>query len=267
MLFDSHCHLDHHLYAKDIKQVLERAKKARIKVIITNGIDYETNLETLKLAELYPIIKPALGFYPEDALDREGYFVSKEKIKIKTLKDSIKLIEENKDKIVAIGEVGLDLHHGKDIEQQTKDFERIIELAIKLRKPIIVHTRKAEKETLALIEKSKIRPNQVILHCFSGNRDLIQKAINSRYTFSIPTNLVRSEEFQHLIEVCPLNQILTETDGPYLSPYKNEDKSFNRNEPAHIQESIKKIAKIKKISESEVEKQIESNFKRIFNIT
>lgn len=266
MLFDSHCHLDHHLYSKDLKQILERAKKANIKFIISNGIDYETNLETLQLAKMYPMIKPALGFYPEDALDREGYFQSKNKEKIKTLKDNIKLIEENKDKIIAIGEVGLDLYHGKDIEKQTEDLKKIIELAKKLKKPLIIHTRKAEKETLDILEKSKIRPDQIILHCFSGSRELIKRAINQRYNFSIPTNLVRSEAFQYLVETCHISKILTETDGPYLSPYKNPDSSFNRNEPAYIIESIKKIAEIKKIPEIEVEKAIEDNFHRIFGV-
>ena len=268
MLYDSHCHLDHHYYSKDLKEILERAKKANIKYIITNGINYKTNLISLKLAEEFPIILPALGFYPEDALDREGYFEKNSKKDIKSLNENIQLIEKNKSKVIAIGEIGLDLFHGKNIEQQSKDFKQLIQLSIKLNKPIIIHTRKAENETLNILNefKNKLNPDKVILHCFSGSKQLIKQAINANYNFSIPTKIARSEAFQYLAEVCPINKILTETDGPYLSTYKNEDKSFNRNEPAYIKESIKTLAKIKKLSEKEVEKQIESNFQRIFGI-
>jgi TatD DNase family protein len=259
MLIDFHCHLNHSFYKKDLKKILERAKKANIGIIITNGINYETNLISLKLAEKYPIVKPALGFYPVDALDKNEINKSK-----KGLDENLKLIEKNKDKILAIGEVGLDLYHGRNLEKQTKDFQQILTLAIKLNKPIIIHTRKAEKQTLEILEKSKIKSDKIILHCFSANKKLINLAIKKKYNFSLPTNLVRSETFQYIIKNTPLNQILTETDGPYLSPFQNENKSFNRNEPAYIKESIKKIAEIKNLSQKEVENTIEENYKRIF---
>ncbi len=272
MLIDSHCHLDHFHYKADLDSVIKRAKAADVKFILTNGVDYETNLLSLKLSEKYPIIKVALGFYPQDALDREAYFENeKNKTNVlqkseKNLKDNLRLIEENKEKIIAIGEIGLDLYHGKDIEKQKKDLKELIKLSIKLDKPIILHTRKAEKETLELLKEVNINPDKVVLHCFSGNKKIIKEAIDTGYNFSIPTNIVRAENFQDLVEICPLNKILTETDGPYLSPFKNEDASFNRNEPAYIKESIKTIAKIKKISEKDIEDQIFNNFKRIFSV-
>jgi TatD DNase family protein len=271
MLIDAHCHLDHFYYKKDLNEVIERAKKAGVKHILTNGIDYETNLASLKIAEKHQgIIKVALGFYPIDALDREyeeenknggDHFSSK-----KTINDNVKLIEQNKDKIIAIGEIGLDLYNGKDLNQQLENLEKMMRLAIKLNKPAVLHTRKAEKEVLDFLEKLDSNPQKVILHCFSGNKTLMQRAVNKGYIFSIPTNVVRSESFQYLVSICPITQILTETDGPYLSPFKNEDKSFNRNEPSYIRESIKIIAKIKNLSEQQVEDQILKNFERIFRI-
>lgn len=271
MLIDSHCHLDHFYYKKDLSEIIARAKKANVKYIITNGIDYETNLESLKIAEKYPqIVKLALGFYPTDALDREYDEENKKGAdnihSKKTIEDSIALIEQNKDKIIAIGEIGLDLYTGKNLSAQLKTLDKMIKLAIKLNKPIILHTRKAEKETLDFLEQFNLAPEKVILHCFSGKQSLVTQAIKKGYIFSIPTNLVRAESFQHLVSICPLNQILTETDGPYLSPFKNEDKSFNRNEPSYIKESIKIIAKIKNLKEEQVEKQVLDNFERVFNI-
>jgi TatD DNase family protein len=270
MLVDSHCHLDHFYYKKDLSSVIRRAKDAKVAFILTNGIDYETNIESLHIAEKYPIVKVALGFYPTDALDREYDEENKKGINNKnskmSLKDNLELIQKNKDKIIGIGEIGLDMHNGKNLQKQIQDLKLLITLAIKLDKPIILHTRKAEEETLNILDEYNLSPSKVILHCFSGKTSLIKKAIEKGYIFSIPTNVVRSESFQNLVKICPINQILTETDGPYLSPYKNSDNSFNRNEPAFIKESIKTIAKIKNITEKEAEEAVYSNFKRIFEI-
>lgn len=267
MLIDVHCHLDHHLYKKDIKDVLKRIESEKM-MVVTAGIDDFTNKLALKLAENKNIFA-TLGFYPADALDREGYFEENPDVKLVSAKDEADFMRKNKSnpKFIGIGEVGLDLFNGKNLERQKSDFREFIEVAIELDKPLIIHSRKAEKESLdVLSEFSKLKAGKVILHCFSGKRSLIKQAIEKGYCFSIPTNIVRAENFQYLVEVCPLSQILTETDAPYLSPYKNEDGSFNKNEPIYVKESIKVIARIKKLNEKEVGKAIEANFKRIFGV-
>ena len=268
MLIDTHCHLDHHLYKKDIKEVLKRIHDTPM-IAVTAGIDNFTNTLALKLAENKNIFA-TLGFYPSDALDREGYFKENPHAKLVSAKEEANFMRKIKTnpKFIGIGEVGLDLFNGKNLEKQKSDFREFIEVAIELDKPLIIHSRKAEKETLDILEEfSKLNHEKVILHCFSGKKGLIKQAIEKGYCFSIPTNIIRAENFQYLVEICPLNQILTETDSPYLSPYKNEDASFNRNEPSYIKESIEVIAKIKKLSKKEVETAIETNFQRIFNIT
>jgi TatD DNase family protein len=209
-------------------------------------------------------VQPALGLYPEDALDRE---LEKENFKLgekKGLKEIIAQIERNKESVIAIGEVGLDLFNGKNLNEQKEHLGELITLSIKLNKPIILHSRKAENQLLQFLKEFHIKSDKVILHCFSGNSNLIKQAIQEGYNFSVPTNLVRSDSFKNLVSLVPLNKLFTETDGPYLSPYKNEDKSFSRNEPAFIVESIKEIARIKNLQEKEVEKQIEENFDRVF---
>ena len=263
MLIDVHCHLDHKLYEKELDKVIERAKKSGVKIIVTNGVEFNTNEISLRLAEKYDIVKAALGYYPEDALDREAE-IENFNLSSKGINEVLVQIETNKDKIIAIGEVGLDLFHGKNITIQKEHLGKLVNLAIKLNKPIILHSRKAEKELIGFIKEFKINPDKVILHCFSGNSTLIKQAIAEGYNFSVPTNLVRSDSFKSLVNLVPLNKLFTETDGPYLSPYKNEDKTFNRNESAYIIESIKEIAKIKNLQVEQVESQIEDNFKRVF---
>jgi TatD DNase family protein len=269
MLIDVHCHLDHYMYKKDLKDVLARAQKLGIKVIAA-GIDSYTNKLCLEIAEKYNNVFVSFGFYPADSLDREGYYEENPDAKITNVDEEIELIRKQKDnkKFVAIGEVGLDLFTGKDIEKQKQDFRKLIQLAIELDKPIVIHSRDAEAEALTVLEEytSKIKPQKVILHCFSGKKALIREAVKKGYCFSIPTNIVRSSSFKQLVKIAPIEQIFTETDGPYLSPFKNEDKSFNRNEPANIVESIKVIAEVKQISQKDAEKALEDNFKRVFGV-
>ncbi|PLW80414.1 hypothetical protein C0585_02645, partial [Candidatus Woesearchaeota archaeon] len=240
-------------------EIIENARKAGVKAIVTNGINKDTNRLTLELADKYDIVKASLGIYPPDALDREsddGGF----KIEPFDFDEEIKFMEENADKFISFGEVGLDLYNGKNIELQKEVLGKIIRLAIKLDKPIIFHSRKAELILLDFLEEFEdLNPKKVILHCFSGRKHLIKRAIDKGYYFSIPTNIVKSDHFQRLVEWTPLKQLLTETDAPYLSPYPGE-----RNEPAYIAETIKKIAEIKKMTPEEVEGNIFMNYQKIF---
>jgi TatD family hydrolase len=129
--------------------------------------------------------------------------------------------------------------------------------SIKLDKPIIVHSRKAEKECIDILEKNKAK--KVIMHCFNGNFNLIKRIIENKWIITIPTNVKHSQHFQKIIQDCPIDQLLCETDSPYLHP----DKEYP-NQPANVIESYKKIAEIKKIKLSDVESQLESNFNKLF---
>jgi TatD DNase family protein len=268
MLLDVHCHLDHHYYKQDLDQVIQNARNAKVVKIITSGIDRNTCEIALSLAKKYDIVEAALGRYPEDALDREGYYEFNPDAQRTTIEQDIQFMKQHKDKFIAIGECGLDLHNGsiENLEKQICVFKKLIELSIELDKPIIIHSRKAERQVIEILDeyKGKITPGNIILHCFSGRKSLINIAIERGYKFSIPTNIGRAEHFQWIVQQSPIKNILTETDAPYLSPYKNEDNSFNRNEPAYVSETIKIISKIKKITESECEKQIFMNFQMTF---
>lgn len=266
MLIDVHCHLDHHFFKQDLDQVIEKAKKAGVVRIITSGIDRHTCEVALKLAKKYDIVRAALGRYPEDALDREGYYENNPDAFPTTIDEDLEFMRKHKDDFVAIGECGLDMYNGKHLEKQIVVFKKLIELSIELNKPIIIHSRKAEREVIEILEtyKGRINPEKVILHCFSGRKSLIKIAIERNYKFSIPTNIGRAEHFQGIVDNAKLGQLFTETDAPYLSPYKNEDGSFNRNEPSYVNETIKIISKIKKITEEECKNQLFMNYQNTF---
>ena len=167
------------------------------------------------------------------------------------------MIKINKNKIVAIGEVGLDLHHNKNLNKQKEVFIKIIELAEKIKKPLIIHSRKAEAECINLLKELKFK--KALFHSFTGNFKLVKEIEKNNFMLSIPCNVVRSEHFQNIVKNFNLNQILTETDSPYLSPYKDK-----MNEPSFIVETIKVISKIKNLDKSEVEKIIFKNFQNFF---
>ena len=136
-------------------------------------------------------------------------------------------------------------------------FNKVLSLAEKINKPVIVHSRKAEKECIEILETFKIK--HIDMHCFGGNFKLVKKIQDNGWIFSIPTNIVRLFHFQKIVEETPMSQLLTETDSPYLSPYPEK-----RNEPSFVVETIKKISEIKKLDEEEVKKLIYMNFQKIF---
>lgn len=241
MIIDVHAHLD---LFKDLDCIINRAKESNIVTIITNGLNHETNLKSIELKKKYDLVEVALGVYPsyginlsDDDLDKEIKFISKSSP-------------------FAIGEVGLDFTYPNK-EKQIKVFKKFIELAKSMDLPIIVHTRKAEKECVDLLEKANIK--RAILHCFKGGKEMIDKAIKNNFSFSIPPIIVISNHFKDLVKFAPIESLLTETDCPYLSPYPGK-----KNEPSFITETIKKIAKIKRLDPIETENLIFMNFQRIF---
>ena len=261
-LVDVHCHLNHEKFNEDRDEVVQKAKDAGVKVIITSGVNVPTNREVLELAKKYDIVKCTLGIYPIDALNikidaldevgltrmTEPFDVDKE----------LKFILSKKDEIMGLGECGMDFKYLKDYEKQQKEnFQKCIDCAEKLKKPIVVHTRSAELECVEMLESSKLK--KIILHSFGGKKSLIQRAADNGWSFSVPAVIERLQHFETLAKIVNINQLLTETDAPWLSPVK-----FERNEPANVIYGVKKIAEVKKFNEQETADSIFLNFQRMF---
>src|SRR3989338_5510755 len=201
---DVHTHLDY-IQHDTIENVLKRAKESGVNVIINNGTNPAKNRISLELAEKYPCVKAALGLYPTDALKMTDSEIDAE----------LDFIKVNNDKIIALGEVGIDYHWIKDASEQKREreiFEKVLKLAEKLKKPILVHSRKAEEDAIEMIKNFKVK--KVIMHCFGGNLKLVPKIVDFGWSFSIPANVVRDNHFQKIVEMVPTTQILTETDAP-----------------------------------------------------
>lgn len=247
MLFDVHAHLNYKSFDKDREEVIRRSEAAGVVAVVENGTDVESNRKVLELAKGHKMILPALGIYPSEALmmsddeiDAEMDFISRQKI-------------------VAIGEVGLDFFKVPNHDKQEKVFMKFIELAKKMGVPLIVHSRDAEDRTFELLQQAKAK--RVVMHCFSGSLELAEKIEKAGYMFSIPPAIVNSKKFQKLVKKISVEKLLTETDSPFLSPVPKE-----RNEPRNVEVALKKISEIKKLEFSEVKKIFFTNFRRFFKI-
>lgn len=247
MFIDIHAHLE---FFNNIEMLIENAIQNNVKLILACGVDSKTNKFVLKISDSYEELKACLGVYPIDALKMSDKEINKE----------IDFIKKNKNKIIAIGEVGLDLKEAGEqtIGKQEANLKKFILLAKELNVPVIIHSRKAEEFAINLLEE--IGYNKIIMHCFMGNMNLVKKIIKNNWYLSIPTISKRSKHFQEIIKITPLNQLFCETDSPFL----HAEKKFP-NEPANVIESYKKIADIKNLPLEAVEKEIEMNFRELFN--
>lgn len=247
-----HAHLHLPDFNSDLDNVIQRAEQAGVKAIITNGLNIKSNKLALKLSDKFKIIKPALGIHPTeinkvaDIQNIETEFA-----------DQFKHILENKEKIVAVGEIGLDFKFSNAQSKQIALFQKLIELAKKINKPIIVHSRNAEKEVIDILESLSIK--DVVLHCFCGKFKFVKRGIDNGWFFSIPANINRSLQFQDLAKKVPLSQLLTETDSPLLSPNPGQ-----RNDPSNILHSVKKIAELRKLKKEYVALNIYQNYQQLF---
>lgn len=290
-LVDVHAHLDFKPIGDQLSTYLDNAASVGVKAIIANGVDPKSNRAVKALADQHDLIKPAFGFYPWHIPEHNE----------STFDEEIDFMKKNNP--VAIGEVGLDfktseLENYKTLSSdfdkikkiQRDGFEKLISVAEKKKIPIIVHSRKAELETIEMLESSSVK--KVIMHCFMGKKKLIPRIIDNGWSFSIPVVVTKLQQMQELVKQTPLSQLLTETDAPYLAPSSpavensplhstgfslggdNESNSTNNsvndmpkipiNESANVLLSIKKIAELKGLTENEAADQVFMNYLKLF---
>ena len=248
-IIDSHCHLDFPKFNRDREETILRAREAGVVGMINSGISLKGNRISLELAENNEDIYATLGLNPD--IGREG--------EDKEINDILVQIEANAGKAVGIGEAGLDFQDCKtneERERQTAAFKKVIELAKDLNKPLIVHARMAEAEVLKLIKEV----DTVIYHCYSGPVETMKEIVDMGYYISLATLVCFSEHHQTLAEAVPLENLLLETDSPFLSPRKG------RNEPAFIVDSVPVVAQLKDMKPAEIAKSTTENARRAFNI-
>lgn len=252
-LVDTHCHLDMKAF-DDVEKVISNSISAGVEQIIIPSVDSSSFENVLKIANQYENIFCALGIHPTEALKAKE-------------EDFEKIIELAKDpKVIAIGECGLDYYWDKTTaEIQKKIFIRQIEIAKALKKPLLVHDREAHKETFdTLIEHAK-GEIPIIMHCFSGSVEFAQECIKQGFYIALGGVITfkNAKKMHEVAQEIPLENLLLETDAPYLTPVPFRGQ---RNEPAYVKFIAQEIAKIRGISVDEVAQTTSSTVRKVFGI-
>lgn len=249
MFTDSHCHIFNEYYT-DIAEILKKAEESKVDKFIVAATDIKSSVEVLNLAKEYKNIYICLGIHP-DSIDN-------------SLDEFEKILVENVDneKLVAIGEIGLDYYYGKDTrDMQIKYFEYQLSLAEKYDLPVVVHSRDATKDTIDCLKKYRVTG---VIHCFTGSLDTAK--IYMKMGFYIGVNGVmtfKKAKIDEVIKEIPLERLVLETDSPYLTP---EPYRKYKNQPAYIYTIAQYLANLKGVSLEEISRITEKNIKDIFDI-
>ncbi|NPV93524.1 MAG: TatD family hydrolase [Firmicutes bacterium] len=252
MLIDSHCHLNDRQFQRDQRQVLERARQQGVDTVVCVGYDLPSSVEVVAMAEKYENLYVVVGVHPHDAKE----------LKEKDYQTLEKLAESPR--VRAIGEMGLDYYRDlspRKIQQEV--FRRQIQLARKLKLPIVVHDRDAHGEVMTILREEKASEVGGVLHCFSGSWEMARECIDLGFYISLagPVTYNNAKRPQEVARKVPLDWLLVETDSPYLTP---EPLRGRRNEPGNVRLVAEKIAALRGISLEEFAAAASANTRRVF---
>lgn len=254
MLIDTHAHLDMREYNDDREDVIKRAKDAGVEYIVTIGTTVESSRDAVVLAEEYDFIYAAVGIHPHETKDilHPAYELLRHLAKHK--------------KVVAYGEVGLDYyyeHSGRAIQQ--RKFRDMLREARELGLPVIVHDRDAHEDTLRILSEEWPPELGGVMHCFSGDIEFARKVMERGFYLSIagPVTFPKADALREVVRQIPIEQMLIETDAPYLAPQAFRGK---RNEPAYVRQTAEMIARVKGLSFEDVARITSFNAMQLFGI-
>jgi TatD DNase family protein len=254
MLIDSHAHLDAPYFKNKLPEVLQRASKAGVEKVITIGVIPSSTRKCIQIAAQYPSVYCTAGYHPHWASGATR----------DRLVEARRLVRN--DTVVALGEIGLDYHHFHSPKaDQINLFRHMLDMAIEANLPVIIHDRKAHKDTYDILSSFRSRLVGGIIHCFSGNWNLAKKYLNWGFFLSIPGTVTypHSNDLRDVAQKTPLDRLLLETDAPHLTP---APKKGRRNEPAFVRYTAEEVAKLRKISFDRLAETTSRNVFEAFDI-
>lgn len=254
MIIDSHCHIYFDKFVDDLDEVVRRAEAAGVKKMINIGCDLETSVKAAQMGERFESVYSTVGLHPCYCGD----------VGAEIFEDFERMIVEN-EKIVAVGECGLDYYKGDTSEEgkatQRFAFESQIELATKTHLPLVIHNREADEECFAILSGAGTR--NVVFHCYGSDLKFAEKVWRKGWITSF-TGIVtypNAKDLQEVARNVPMDLFMVETDCPFLAPQGHRGE---RNEPAYVTEVVEKIAELKGLPVDEVAKVATDNTKRFF---
>ncbi len=244
---DSHCHI-YKEYYENIDEIIKLAKENNVSRFINNGCNLESSKEVLNLCNIYDEMYGAIGIHPEDVLNYK--------------EEDLKFIEQNitNEKIIAIGEIGLDYYYTKENkEEQIKLFELQLNLAQKYNIPVIIHSRDATLDTINTLKKYHVKG---VIHSFSGSLETALEYIKMGYLIGVNGVITfKNANIKNVIQKLPLEKIVLETDSPYLTPEPFRGK---KNSPSHIIQIAEFVSHLKNVSLDELARITNNNIDELF---
>ncbi|WP_277586843.1 TatD family hydrolase [Psychrobacillus antarcticus] len=254
MFIDTHVHLNADQYEEDLQEVINRALEAKVNKMVVIGFDRVTIERAMKLIEEYSFIYAVVGWHPVDAID--------------CTEEDLKWIESlaAHEKVVGIGEMGLDYHWDKspkDVQQVL--FRKQIRLAQKVNLPIIIHNRDATEDVIRILQEEEAHLTGGIMHCYGGSVETAKQCIEMNFMISLggPVTFKNAKKPKEVATEIPLEYLLIETDAPYLAPHPHRGK---RNEPAFVTLVAEEIARLKGITVEEVAEATTKNAEIFFQL-
>ena len=251
-MIDSHCHLDHEPLFSNLDNVIKRSKRNGISKILTICTTLDSFTKIKEIVKKDEIIYGTYGIHPHET--------NNNKVDSNLI---VKEVNDNK-KIIGVGETGLDFYYNNsDKSNQIKSLEEHIKASLILNKPLIIHSRNAENETLEVFNQYKSNNIKILMHCFTGSKEFAKKLLdlNAYFSASGIITFKNSIELQETFKFIPLEKLLIETDSPFLAPEPNRGK---KNEPSFVKYTAEKLAQIKEVSYEELINVTSLNFKTLF---
>lgn len=250
MLIDTHCHLNDEAFANNLEEVIARANSRGVKKIIVIGYNKESSYKAVDIASHYDGIYAAIGIHPSDVLKEDNNL------------DWIYELANNK-KVVAIGEIGLDYYWDRSYNDIQKEwFIKQIKIANELNLPIAVHCRDASQDCFDIVKQ--YGNGKGVIHCYSGSYEMAKEYTKLGYYLGIGGVVTfKNSNLGKTIAQIGIEHLVSETDAPYLAPVPYRGKT---NEPSYILEIVNRISEELSIDEDEVEKVLEENTYKLFNI-
>ena len=253
-MIDSHCHLDHEPLHENLSEVIYRSKEIGITKLLTICTTLESFENIKAIVKKDKMIYGTYGIHPHETVSNK---VDKQII--------VRSVNKN-EKIIGIGETGLDFFYNySDKERQISSFKAHIEASIELNKPIIIHSRDAEKETFEILSSYKNNKLKILMHCFTGSLEFSKKLLTLDAFFSASGIITfkNSTDLQNTFKSIPLEKLLIETDSPFLAPIPMRGK---KNEPSFIKYTLEKLSSLKETSVEKMSETTTDNFNKLFNL-
>jgi TatD DNase family protein len=260
-MFDTHCHLYSDPLNLDLDRIIFKTKESGVNYLVVPGVDYKTSQKSIEISNCYENVYAAVGIHPTELIKEED--IEKEIFKIEEL--------IHKDKVVAVGEIGLDYYHKVNLESVQKVLlQKQLRLAIKYNKTVIIHSRHSTEDIIKVLIELGLEnfEHSLVFHCAEPVNEILNLSIKNNYFIGIDGDITFDKNKQDFIKNVPLENLVLETDSPLLAPTDDGVKDRNKiNYPYYLPQIAKKVSDIKNISLERVVSTTTANALLLFGVS